>query len=83
MQSLRKRGVNKVPGTMGKRDSQDDNFILGVERTRPGWNTSECSIQRRCLQEAEIDRISDIFENTERPFQLLGGGFGAELMIGT
>ena len=42
MQSLRKRG--EIPGTMGKRDSQDDNYVLGVERTRTGWNTSECSI---------------------------------------
>lgn len=63
---------------MGKRDSQDDNYVLGVEKTRPGRNTSERSIRRICPQKVEIDRISDIFENTERTLQLLGGG-GLEL----
>lgn len=82
MQSLRKREVNKVPGTMGKRDSPDDKYVLRVERTRPEWNTSEGSIQR-CLQKVETGRLSDIFENTEKTFQLLGKGFGAELMIAT
>lgn len=71
MQSLRKGGVNKVPGTMGKRDSPDDKYVLRVERTRPEWNTSEGSIQR-CLQEVETDRLCDIFENTEKHFNSWG-----------